>query len=90
MRKVESTETKTFLEKEELQKIQELNSEFTGMKIKLGEIELNKQNILNECNRIKASFAAQEMLLIDKYGVDCTINLQTGEVTQKSPAQPTE
>lgn len=83
MKKVESTQEGVFLEKDELQKIQEMNNEFTRLKISLGEVELNRQSILNECNRLKTSFAAQEKLLVDKYGVNSIINIQTGQVTQK-------
>lgn len=72
-----------YLEKEELQKIQEMNSAFTKMKIQLGELELNKQSILFTCNELKTSFAVQEAELVKKYGVNSVINIQTGEVTQK-------
>jgi hypothetical protein len=73
----------TYLEKEELAKIQEMNAEFTKMKIALGETELQKQTIINAVNELKTSFATQERMLIDKYGADAIINVQTGEVTQK-------
>jgi hypothetical protein len=73
----------TYLEKEELAKIQEMNAEFTKMKIALGETELQKQTIINAVNELKTSFATQERMLIDKYGADAVINVQTGEVTQK-------
>ena len=73
----------TYLQKEELEKIQEMNSEFTKLKIALGETELQKQTIINAVNDLKTSFAVQERMLIDKYGAEAVINIQTGEVTQK-------
>jgi len=73
----------TYLQKEELEKIQEMNSEFTKLKIALGETELQKQTVLNAINDLKTSFAVQERMLIDKYGAEAVINIQTGEVTQK-------
>jgi hypothetical protein len=73
----------TYLQKEELEKIQSMNSEFTKLKIALGETELQKQTIINAVNELKTSFAVQEKMLIDKYGAEAVINIQTGEVTQK-------
>ena len=72
-----------YLQKEELEKIQEMNSEFTKMKIALGETELQKQTVIKAIDELKTSFAMQERMLIDKYGADAVINIQTGEVTQK-------
>ena len=71
-----------YLEKEELEKIQEMNAEFTKMKIALGETELQKQTVINAINELKTGFAMQERMLIEKYGADAVINIQTGEVTQ--------
>jgi len=73
----------TYLEKNELEKIQEMNTEFTKMKIALGETELQKQTVINAINELKTSFATHERELINKYGADAVINIQTGEVTQK-------
>mgnify|MGYP006268847395 CR=1 FL=1 len=72
-----------YLQKEELEKIQSMNAEFTKLKIALGETELQKQTIINAVNDLKTSFAVQERALIDKYGAEAVINIQTGEVTQK-------
>jgi hypothetical protein len=49
----------------------------------LGELELNKQGILNQINAMRQEFFEYEKMLIAKYGQDSVINLQTGEVTQK-------
>jgi hypothetical protein len=73
----------TYLQKEELEKIQEMNAEFTKLKIALGETELQKQTVIKAIDELKASFAVQERMLIDKYGAEAVINIQTGEVTQK-------
>ena len=73
----------TYLQKEELEKIQSMNAEFTKMKIALGETELQKQTVINAINELKTSFAMQEKMLIEEYGADAVINVQTGEVTQK-------
>lgn len=68
---------------EELTKIQELNSEFNKAKMAIGDVELQKQQIIRHIDELKLEFTAHEKLLIDKYGADAVINIQTGEVTQK-------
>ena len=69
---------------EELTKIQELNSEFNKAKMAIGDIELQKVNILRHIEELKIEFTAHEQLLIGKYGADAVINIQTGEVTHKT------
>lgn len=73
----------TYVSKEELEKIQGMNAEFAKAKMALGELELNKQGILNQINAMRQEFFEYEKMLIAKYGQDSVINLQTGEVTQK-------
>jgi hypothetical protein len=68
---------------EELAKINELNSEFNKAKLAIGDVELQKQNILRHIELLKAEFSAHEKALIEKYGADSVINIQTGEITQK-------
>jgi hypothetical protein len=72
-----------YVSKEELDKIQGMNAEFSKAKMALGELELNKQGILNQINAMRQEFSEYEKMLILKYGQDSVINLQTGEVTQK-------
>ena len=73
----------TYVSKEELEKIQGMNAEFSKAIMALGELELNKQGILNQINAMRQEFFEYEKMLIAKYGQDSVINLQTGEVTQK-------
>lgn len=68
---------------EELTKIQELTSEFNKSKMAIGDVEIQKQNIFNNIEVLKKEFALHEELLIEKYGEDSIVNIQTGEVTQK-------
>lgn len=72
-----------YVSKEELEKIQGMNAEFSKAKMALGELELNKHGILNQINAMRQEFSEYEKMLIIKYGQDSVINLQTGEVTQK-------
>jgi hypothetical protein len=72
-----------YLEKEELEKVQSMNAEFTKMKVALGEMELRKQDIMSAINELKTAFAIHEKSLVEKYSPNSIINIQTGEVTQK-------
>ena len=73
-----------YVSKEELERIQAMNSDFAKAKMALGELELNKQGILGQINAMRQEFSEYERILISKYGQDTVINLQTGEVTQKT------
>jgi hypothetical protein len=68
---------------EELSKINELNSEFNKAKMAIGDVELQKNQILRHIELLKTEFSAQEKELIEKYGADAVINIQTGEITRK-------
>jgi len=72
------------LSKEELKEIQELNTEFTKKKMMLGDMEIQKAAIISEIGGMKMKFAQNEKKLIEKYGKDSVINLQTGEVQKKT------
>jgi hypothetical protein len=50
----------------------------------IGDVELQKQQILRHIEELKAVFSAHEKELIEKYGADAVINIQTGEVTHKT------
>jgi predicted nucleic acid-binding Zn-ribbon protein len=71
------------LTKEELTEIQTLNTDFSKKKMMLGDIEIQKAAIISEIGAMKMQFAQNEQKLIEKYGKDAVINLQTGEVKQK-------
>jgi hypothetical protein len=69
---------------EELTTIQELNAEFNKAKMAIGDVELQKVNIIRHIEELKGQFSAHERLLVEKYGADAVINIQTGEVTHKT------
>jgi len=71
------------LSKEELEEVQSINTDYTKKKIMLGDLEIQKAAIVSEIGALKMKFAQNEKKLIDKYGKDSVINLQTGEVQQK-------
>lgn len=73
----------TTLTVEELEFIKIGSAEYTKIKIGLGELELQKQGLIKQAHSIVEAFTNNEKILIEKYGVDSVINMQTGEVTQK-------
>jgi len=73
----------TVVTKEELEKIQTMTSEFNRAKIALGDIELQKHGLLSHIDSMRTEFAENEKKLIEKYGVDAVINIQTGQITRK-------
>ena len=71
------------LSKEELEEVQSLNTDYQKKKMMLGDLEIQKAAVLSELGSPKMKFAQNEKKLIDKYGKDSVINLQTGEVSKK-------
>jgi len=71
------------LSAEELEFIRNGSAEYNKIKMSLGDLELQKYNLLKEASKIVESFNKNEESLIKKYGADSVINMQTGEVKQK-------
>ena len=68
------------LTKEELSNLQELNNAFNATKNQLADIELNKMSVVANLASLRSKFSEMEQTLVEKYGQDSVINLQTGEV----------
>lgn len=81
--KKETVKESVVLTAEELNFIKQGAAEFTKVKTSLGELELQKQGLIKKAEEIAQAFADNEKVLIEKYGADAVINMQTGEVTQK-------
>jgi len=72
---------------EELSKLQELNDKrgnlierFGILEINIQDLELQKEQLIEELSQIKKAELAIGILLQQKYG-DANINLSTGEIT---------
>lgn len=74
---------KVFITQEELSLIQGMNNDFNKAKMTLGDIELQRQELLKGIDELKSVFVQHERKLVEKYGADAIINMQTGEVTKK-------
>lgn len=72
-----------FLKQEELQTLQALQADFNKAKLALGDIEMEKHELLKRIDFLRTQFSEQEKALISIYGQDAVINMQTGEVTKK-------
>ena len=72
------------VEDKELKLLQELNSNFKKIKNQLGDLELQKQIILENVTEIKKQFKSLEIELMEKYGDNSVINLETGIITEKT------
>tara|TARA_R100000742_G_C4279386_1_gene103798 strand:+ start:783 stop:1010 length:228 start_codon:yes stop_codon:yes gene_type:complete len=71
------------VKKEELEKLQQLNSDFVKTKTQLGDLEIQKSIIISSVQEIRSQFAELEQSLMEKYGENSVINLQTGEIKEK-------
>tara|TARA_R110000822_G_scaffold22836_2_gene71124 strand:- start:353 stop:616 length:264 start_codon:yes stop_codon:yes gene_type:complete len=72
------------VEEKELELLQKLNSSFSQLKNQLGDLELQKQIILENVTEIKKQFKYLENELIEKYGDNSVINLETGVITEET------
>ena len=71
------------IDEKELASLQELNTEFNKFKTQLGDLSLQKHGICLRVEELKTEFHMLEKALMEKYGVDSVINLETGEIKQK-------
>jgi|TARA_R110000787_G_scaffold286388_1_gene404582 hypothetical protein len=78
------------LTEEELTLLQDLQKEFNQVKLDLGNTVLQQSNLMKTVDVVKEKFQSQEKMLMEKYGADVTINLETGEVTDKEVAPLTK
>ena len=83
---VEKKEVKK-IKDEELKELQSLQSDFTVLKNQLADAELTKHQVLANIDKVKDSFLQVELKLIEKYGKDASINIQTGEITPKTDGE---
>lgn len=71
------------IKKEELDALQKLNTEFNQLKTQLGDLTLQKHVMCLRVEVIKQEFQTLEKSLMDSYGKDAVINLETGEIKEK-------
>jgi len=69
------------LSEQELDSFRKLVSDFNDTKLKLGDTVMAQSSLMKELDELKKGYATEEALLIEKYGKDSVINIQTGEVS---------
>lgn len=72
------------LEEKEFEQLKELNTTLVRLKLSIADVEIKKHALLKESDQLRTLMLEQEQELIKKYGQDAVINMQTGEVTQKT------
>tara|TARA_R110000737_G_scaffold64407_2_gene92084 strand:+ start:589 stop:831 length:243 start_codon:yes stop_codon:yes gene_type:complete len=72
---------------EELKYLQDLNVEFNKIKTQLGDITLQEHGLVLQVQEIKLQFQQAEKGLMETYGENAVINLETGEVKDKEDGE---
>ena len=83
---IKSTDMKK-IKDEELKYLQDLNVEFNKIKTQLGDITLQEHGLVLLVQEIKVKFQEAEKGLMDTYGENAVINLETGEVKDKEDGE---
>lgn len=71
------------LNDDELKTLQDLNKEFNKLTHSLGTLALQKHSVLKKIDAVKESFEHVEKTLLEKYGEDAIVHIETGQITQK-------
>ena len=71
------------LTKDELSSLRSSLTDFNKAKIRLADAVVHQEHLVSVIKTLKQKFAADEDMLLQKYGQDCRINLESGEVIQK-------
>jgi len=71
------------LTKEELESIQSAGMSLSKLKMRLGDIEIQKHETLKEIDTVVEGIRKIERKLANKYGEGASFNMTTGELTLK-------
>jgi predicted nucleic acid-binding Zn-ribbon protein len=71
------------LSKEQLELLQGLQKQFNDSKFEIADLEIKKADFISGIADIKEKFAEQEKSLMEEFGQNAIINLQTGEVKEE-------
>jgi|TARA_R100000935_G_scaffold14381_1_gene28840 hypothetical protein len=78
------------LSDEQLKGVHDLQNEFNSTKMALADAAFKQSLIVKKLGEIQTSFQEMEASLIEEFGQDSVINLQTGEVKSKEEAEAEE
>lgn len=68
---------------EELELLKNIIAEDGKIKAQIGALELQKQGLFAAAAELNAKYAEHEKALVEKYGQNLNINIETGEITEK-------
>ena len=68
---------------EELARVQAFVTEFNTLKMQIGDAELAKSALVTQVDSLKGEYNKYELVLMDNYGKDAILNVQTGLITRK-------
>jgi len=72
------------LEEKELAELKEAKVALDRYKLAIGDLELQKKSLYESVTSLQQEFTQMEDKLIEKYGKDSVINMNTGIVKQKT------
>jgi len=72
------------LEEKELAELKEAKVALDRYKLAIGDLELQKKSLYESVTSLQQEFTQMEDKLIEKYGKDSVINMNTGVVKQKT------
>ena len=72
------------LEEKELAELKEAKVALDRYKLAIGALELQKKSLYESVTSLQQEFTQMENKLIEKYGKDSVINMNTGIVKQKT------
>ena len=68
---------------EELDQLKSIISEDNKIKAQIGALELQKQSLFAAAVELNKTYVEHEKSLTEKYGENISINIETGEISQK-------
>ena len=72
---------------DELAKVQSFVTEFNTLKMQIGDAALAQCNLVAQVDFLKEEYNKYELELMEKYGKDAILNVQTGAITRKEEQQ---
>ena len=72
------------LEEKELAELKEAKVALDRYNLEIGDLELQKKSLYESVTSLQQEFTQMENKLIEKYGKDSVINMNTGIVKQKT------
>jgi len=70
----------TKLTEEELTTLQTIVTDYNNVKIRIADTFISQDILLKEIDTMKSLYILEEKKLLEKYGDDTVINVQTGEI----------